>query len=279
MTLALVLGGGGVVGIAWETGLLAGLRQAGIDLSKADLIVGTSAGSIVGAQIATGCDLDDLYAQQLLPLDPTLERAPTVDMAAFGQAYLTAAPNGVMTQAARARMGALALEAVTDSEANRLRIIASRLPLHDWPERRLLITAVDVDDGGFVVWDKSAGVPLPLAVASSCAVPIIFPPMTINGHRYMDGGMRSATNADLAQGCDGVVIVSVTGRLPGQAAPLEAEAARLRVNGNRVEVIVPDDAAAVAFGANLMDPAQRVAAAQAGHVQAATASAALRAVI
>jgi|SRR5579859_3713854 len=279
MTLALVLGGGGSVGIAWETGLLTGLRQAGVDLSKVALIVGTSAGSVVGAQIATGCNLDELYARLLLPPDPARAQAPTVDASAFRQAYATAAPNGVMTQAARARMGALALEAATDTEANRLKVFESLLPIHEWPERRLLITAVDAEDGGFVVWDKSAGVPLPLAVAASCAVPILFPPMTVNGHRYMDGGMRSATNADLAQGCEGVVIISVTGRLPGQAAPLEAEAGRLRASGNRVEVIVPSDAALQAFGPNLMDPAQIIAAAQAGHAQAATAGAALRAVL
>lgn len=282
MTLALVLGGGGVVGIAWETGLLAGLRQAGVDLTKADLIVGTSAGSVVGAQIATGCDLDDLYARQLQAPDPALAQLPPVDMAAFGQAYQTAAPNGVMNQAARARLGALALAAVTDSEASRLQAIQSRLPIHAWPERRLLITAVDAADGGFVVWDQSAGVPLPLAVASSCALPLVYPPMTINGRRYIDGGLRSVTNADLAQGCDGVIILAVTARLPGQAAPLEAEAGRLRANGNRVEIIVPDDAAAQAFGPNLinlMDPARRGAAAQAGHAQAVAAAVALRAAL
>ena len=275
MSLALVLGGGGVVGIAWETGLLAGLRQAGIDLSKADLIVGTSAGSVVGAQLATGCNLDELYARLLQPVDPALERAPAVDMVALGQAFLSAAPTGVMTPEARARLGALALEAATGTEASRLRVIEARLPIHDWPECRLLITAVDAQDGGFVVWDKSAGVPLPLAVASSCAVPLVFPPMTINGRRFIDGGVRSATNADLAQGCESVVILAVTARQPGQAAPLEAEVGRLRANGNRVEVIVPDDAAVRAFGANLLDPAQRAAAAQAGHAQAAAAAATL----
>ena len=276
MTLALVLGGGGIVGVGWETGLLAGLRAAGVDLSGADLVVGTSAGSVVGAQVATGCDLDDLYARQLQPPDPALERLPAVDMAALGQAFAQGAPTGVMTQAARARLGALALEAVTEGEASRLKVIEARLPIHDWPERRLLITAVDADDGGFVVWDKSAGVPLPLAVASSCAVPIVYPPMTINGRRYMDGGLRSATNADLAQGCEGVVIISVTAHLPGQAAPLQAEAARLRAGANHVEVIVPDAASIQAFGLNLMDPARRVAAAQAGHAQAAAAAQVLR---
>lgn len=279
MTLALVLGGGGIVGVGWETGLLVGLRQAGVDLTKVDLIVGTSAGSVVGAQVATGCDLDDLYARQLLPPEPALERPPAVDMAALAQAYMTAAPTGVMTQEARARLGAMALEAVTESEASRLQVIQARLPIHAWPERRLLITAVDAADGGFVVWDKSAGVPLPLAVASSCAVPLVYPPMTINGRRYIDGGMRSATNADLAQGCDGVVIVAVTARMPGQAASLEAEAGRLRASGKRVEVIVPDDAAVQAFGLNLMDPARRAAAAQAGLAQAASAAAALRAAL
>ena len=279
MTLALVLGGGGVVGIGWETGLLAGLRQAGVDLSKVDLIVGTSAGAVVGAQLATGSALDDLYARQVQAPDPALERLPAVDLAAFGQAFVAAAPNGVMNQAARARLGALALAAVTESEATRLRVIQARLPIHTWPDRRLLITAVDADDGGFVVWDKSAGVPLPLAVASSCAVPIVYPPMTINGRRYMDGGMRSATNADLAQGCDGVIILSVTARLPGQSAPLQAEAGRLRASGNRVEILVPDDAATQAFGPNLMDPARRVAAAQAGYAQAAAAAVALRAAL
>jgi NTE family protein len=273
MTLALVLGGGGIVGVAWQTGVLAGLRQAGVDLSNVDLIVGTSAGSIVGAQLATGCDLDDLYARQLQPPDPALEQLPAVDMAALGQAYLTAAPNGVMNQDARARLGAMALEAVTESEASRLQVIEARLPIHAWPERRLLITAIDAEDGGFVVWDKSAGVPLPLAVASSCAVPIVYPPMTINGRRYFDGGLRSATNADLAQGCDGVVILAVTARMPGQAAPLEAEAGRLRASGHQVEVFKPDNASVQAFGQNLMDPARCAAAAQAGRTQAAAAAA------
>jgi NTE family protein len=278
MTFALVLGGGGVLGIAWQTGLLNGLRLAGLDLSKSDLIIGTSAGAVVGAQLATGCALEDLYARLLAPAGPSPEPAPAPNLTAFTQAYRTAAPNGVMTQAARARLGALALAAETKSEDAHLQVIGALLPVHAWPERRLLITAVDAEDGGFVVWDKDSRVPLPLAVAASCAVPILFPPMTVHGRRYMDGGMRSATNADLAQGCEGAVILSPTGRRPGQTAPLEAEASRLRASGNRAEVITPSDAATQAFGPNLMDPARRSAAAQAGQAQAATVVAALRAV-
>ena len=276
MTLALVLGGGGVVGIAWETGLLAGLRQAGLDLSRADLIVGTSAGAIVGAQLATGCDLDELYARQLSLLQTPPQPRPAADLSAFSKAYREAAPTGVMTQPARAHLGALALAAAVPSEAAHLQVIETLLPIHAWPERRLLLTAVDAGDGSFSVWDKESRIPLPLAVAASCAVPLIFPPMFIHGRFYMDGGLRSAANADLAQGCDGVVILAPTDRLPGQSAPVEAEAARLRAAGHRVELIVPDEASAAAFIPNVMDPAACLPAAQAGRAQAAAVLADLR---
>jgi NTE family protein len=276
MTLALVLGGGGLVGIAWETGLLAGLRQAGLDLSRAELIVGTSAGAVVGAQLATGCDLDDLYARQLKPLASPQTPLAVVDLAAFSKAYREAAPTGVMTQSARAHIGALALAAATQSEADHLRAIEALLPIQAWPERRLLLTAVDAGDGSFAVWDKDSRIPLPLAVAASCAVPLLFPPMSIHGRRYMDGGLRSAANADLAQGCDGVIILAPTARLPGQAAPVEAEAGRLRAAGHRVQVIQPDEAAARAFVPNLMDPAARLPAAQSGRAQAAAVLSDLR---
>ena len=276
MTLALVLGGGGLVGIAWETGLLAGLRQAGLDLSRADLIVGTSAGSVVGAQLATGGDLDDLYARQLTPPARPLLPATAAGLIAFAQAYAEAAPSGVMTQPARARLGALALEAAVPSEAAYLQGIAALLPIHDWPERRLLLTAVDAGDGSFAVWDKESRIPLPLAVAASCAVPLIFPPVFIHGRRYMDGGLRSTVNADLAQGCDGVIILSPFASLPGQPAPAEAEVNRLRASGHRVQLILPDQAAAHALGPNLMDPAACVPAAQSGRAQSAAVLADLR---
>src|SRR5262245_45710184 len=280
MNLALVLGGGGLVGIAWETGLLAGLRSAGLDLSGADLIVGTSAGSVVGAQLATGCDLDELYDRQLAPfasIAPAVPPRPMPDAAAFSKAYRDAAPSGVSTQPARARLGDRALAAEVISEADHLKAIEALLPIHAWPERRLLVTAVDAGDGSFAVWDKDSFIPLPLAVAASCAVPLIFPPMFIQGRRYMDGGLRSATNADLAQGCDSVIILAPTAGRPGQSAPVEAEAVRLRAAGHRVHLLLPDDASARAFGSNLMDPAVRPAAAQAGRAQSAAVLADLRA--
>ena len=284
MSLALVLGGGGVVGIAWETGLLAGLRQAGLDLSRADLIVGTSAGAVVGAQHATGCDLDELYTRQLNPPHrrsdagpaPRPDAAPAMNLSAFSQAYREAAPNGVLTQAGRARLGALALEAAVRTESAHLAAIEALLPIHTWPARRLLLTAVDAGDGGFAVWDKDSRIRLPLAVAASCAIPLIFPPMSIHGRWYMDGGLRSAANADLAQGCDSVIILAPIAGLPGHASPVQAEAARLRAAGHRVQLIEPNEASARAFLPSLMDLAAGLPAAQSGHAQAAAVLADLR---
>ena len=81
---ALVLGGGGITGIAWEIGVLAGLAEAGADLTGADLVVGTSAGSVVGAQVTAGADLEALHARQLEP--PTGERAARTAAARAGRA-------------------------------------------------------------------------------------------------------------------------------------------------------------------------------------------------
>src|SRR6478752_1454482 len=168
---ALVLGGGGITGIAWELGLLAGLAEAGVDLSSADLVVGTSAGSVVGAQLTSG------------------------DHPAF-----------------RRRIGALALAAEkagrTPSEQERLDVIGARLISPEWPERPFAVTAVDAETGEFRTFDRSSGVPLVSAVAASCAVPGVYPPVSIGGRRYIDGGMRSAANADLAKGYDRLVVLA-----------------------------------------------------------------------
>lgn len=279
MTYALVLGGGGITGIACETGLLKGLRDASTDLTGADLIVGTSAGSVVGAQIATGVSLDDLYARQVQPVDTTVERAPDIGplteffAAAGSHPQRTARP----TQEVLAWIGAQARAAGTSvSEGSRLEVVMARLPIRQWPERRLLVTAIDTEDGSFVTWDRTSGVPLPLAVASSCAVPCVYPPVTINGRRYMDGGVRSATNADLAAGCQLVLIVAPMGSV--MSAALDEEVAGLRAAGSIVDVIVPDQSALGAIGPNPLDPAHRPAAAEAGLAQAESAAETLSAV-
>jgi NTE family protein len=199
---ALVLGGGGITGIAWEIGLLAGLADAGTDLSGADLVVGTSAGSVVGALVTGGAKLRELYERQLAPA--TGEKAARLNratLAQFGWAMLRSRGRDVEF---RRRIGALALAAekagLTPSEQERLDVIGERLAGTQWPDRQLLITAVDAGTGEFRTFDRDSGVSLLQAVAASCAVPGVYPPVTIDGRRYVDGGMRSAANADLAQG-------------------------------------------------------------------------------
>lgn len=276
MTLALVLGGGGIAGIAWETGLLKGLCDAGVDLTGADLLVGTSAGSVVGTQLATGCDLDALYATQTRPLDPVRERKPDVPLSALLLAMALAWRPFSTQQRWLARLGAMALKAKTPSEQSRLDAIGARLPVQTWPERPLRITTVDTGNGAFVVWDKTSGVSLVQAVASSCAVPMTSPPTTINGRRYMDGGMRSATNADLAKGYERVIVVAVT---PGAGAhgPLAKEIAGLRVGGSTVTLITPDAASRKAIFPNPQEPERRQPSAQAGLAQATNEAARVRA--
>lgn len=280
--LALVLSGGGVTGVAWETGLLKGLRDAGVELTDADLIVGTSAGSIVGAQIAAGLDLEMLYARQSAPADPGVEPPPSMnfaeEMARLGPELAgmfdaqRASDEPGIPQAARALLGQHALRASTAPEAERLAVIRQRLMVSEWPERQLMVTAVGVEDGRFVTWDRQSGVPLPVAVASSCAVPLVWPPVTINGRRYMDGGLRSPSNADVATGYARVIIVAPMGSATPMGGSLHKERRMLEAQGAAVQVIEADAVSLAAFGPNVLDPARRVAAAQAGLQQAREAA-------
>lgn len=268
-TQALVLGGGGVAGVAWELGILLGLYEAGVDLRSADLMIGTSAGSVVGAQITSGTDLESLFAAQLIPAEQSKERMATFDPAQMTEAFRQAVEGaGFDPKAIRARIGAYALAAQTISEAERRVVIESRLPVQVWPQKRLLIIAVDTATGEEYIIERESGVSLVDAVAASCAVPGIWPAVTIAGHRYMDGGMRSATNADLAQGYRRIVILNPLGanaNLFGTGPAKEAEA--LKREGSQVLVIEPDTASATAIGQNPLDPATRRPSAQAGHAQ------------
>lgn len=274
-TKALVLGGGGTTGIAWEMGLLLGLRDGGIDVTDADLIIGTSAGSVVGAQITSGLPLEDLYALQLRPLEETKEQVVQFDMAALAQ-VLTAGIGATDAQEARARVGAVALAANTMPEAARLEIIAARLPVQQWPtSQHLIVTAIDAHTGALVLFDRDAGVPLVLAIAASCAVPAVYPPVTIGSQRYIDGGVRSGTNADLASAARRVLILS-TGTIDLSAADsqisiprltFEDELAELRQAGAQVLVLTPDEASAAARGPNPLDASRRPVSAQAGRAQ------------
>jgi NTE family protein len=272
---ALVLGGGGITGIAWELGLIAGLAERGIDLTGADLLVGTSAGSVVGAQIATGVDVEERYAAQLVP--PAGEIAAALGrgtMVRFGLAMV-----GLRDpQRVRARIGRLALKARTVPEAERIRVIGERLPVHEWPERALRIATVDAHTGEFVILDREAGVPLVEAVAASCAVPGIWPPVSTGGRRFIDGGVRSPANADLAAGFSRVVVIAPIMRGIGPLVGVDAQVAALRADGSLVTVVSPDAGAVAAIGRNVLDPSRRAGSARAGRVQAAAAADAVAAV-
>jgi len=271
-TRALVLGGGGSTGNAWLIGVIAGLSDGGLDVTDADLIVGTSAGATAAAQLA-GASTADLYAQTLAPV-PARPPAPA---AAAG-----ARPTGVQRVQAiidastdmddmRRRMSASALELdaeADDTWSDRWRsIVTARLPEQEWPERRILITAVDARTASPVVFDRDSGVTLADAVAASTSSAR---PLRIGDERYIDGGYRiNAENADLAAGYDRILVLSpFGGRSLAPAAwgtHLAAQVDALRAVGSRVEVVGPESEAL--HGENAMDASLRPAAARAGYAQ------------
>jgi len=303
---AVVLGGGGPVGIAWESGLVAGLAQAGCDLAQADFTMGTSAGSFVGARLALGHDpktLADPIIADRIPGDESRPRNAATSTSAAPpdlsklMTLMAEAQSGTRNPAeVRAEIGAWAMSQPTMSEDAFIesfgRSFAS-LAESAWPERGYACTAVDAETGAFQLWTKDAGVGVVRAVASSCSVPGIYPPVTLKGRRYIDGGMRSSTNADMAAGHDLIVVVALRlgppdaqahraplasrstpsgGGLGGAlgdriAKALDEEVETLQGGGSTVITITPDEASIAAFGANLMDFRRRPGAAKAGLAQ------------
>jgi NTE family protein len=267
---ALVLAGGGSVGIAWELGFLAGLESADPELMNRirgpeTTYIGTSAGSVVAAMLASGAGVAEL-------MQPELDSPTTVSAAGPGSVWgiakvaasMVYARIGTRTpEAGRRRIGAFAARARTGPESDWVRSIARRLPQSTWPTRRLLITAVDVQSGEFRVFDRESGVDLAAAVAASCSVPGIFPPVTIDGRRYMDGGMRSVANADLAAGADPVLILVPTREGgPGLGSIGRNELGALA--GSRRHLAYADAESARAFGRNPLNASTRAASARAG---------------
>ncbi|HEV2217971.1 MAG TPA: patatin-like phospholipase family protein [Candidatus Dormibacteraeota bacterium] len=261
---ALVLGGGGITGAAWEIGMLAGLRADGVDLTTADVVIGTSAGSVVGAQILSGEHLEELYARQFRnPMGEVASHLGLTAMARFLGLMLMPGDE----RKARARIGRASLRAHTMPEAARRQIIANRLPANTWPDRDLRITTVDAETGEFVVFTRESGVGLVDAVCASCAVPLVYPPATVNGRRYIDGGMRSVANADLATGCDPIVALTPIGLALRRRQSTSAQIASLG-KGVRSIVVTADRHARRAMGSQALDPAFRAASARAGREQA-----------
>ncbi|MCC5575340.1 patatin-like phospholipase family protein [Microtetraspora sp. AC03309] len=268
---ALVLGAGGLVGMAWMAGLACGLRRGGVDLGEADLIVGTSAGAIIAALLATGQDPDRLAT----PVRPAGSGStpPQVDGRRLGEAFAVLGSAASNPDEARRRVGQIALAAETGPEQAHIARMRAMAGADQWPDRRLLITALDAETGEQEVFDRASGAPLPSAVAASTAFPGIYPPITVNGRRYMDGSLRSATNAGLAAGARTLVVIDPQAHL----FPRELLHQELAVAGARTVVTIePDPESLRAFGSDLNDRTAWEPAYQAGLRQATDAAEQLR---
>ena len=276
---ALVLGGGGLAGIAWEVGVLVGLAEGGVDLSLADRVVGTSAGSVVGTLLTTGVDLAAVHEEHLAGAASDSSDPPaTLDMEALG-AQLAAAMDGARDAGVmRARLGAWALAADTPPESERRAIIDARLPVKEWPRTDLRISAVDAETGELAVFTRDARVDLVDAVAASCAVPGVWPPMTAAKRRYIDGGVASVVHVARAdddgfesQGAaDRVLVVAPLDPPAGgpfRSVTQEIEQRQESHPDTDALAILADETSLAAFGTNVLDPSTMPASARAGRAQ------------
>ena len=265
----LVLGCGGVTGLAWEIGILAGLARQDVDLAAADLFIGCSAGSVAGAQLARGVSPMQLLATQLDGTGAEQFR-PYSQQATDDKNHALYGKVGADLQLARRRIGAYALRSATPTLAERRAIIAARLGASDWPSRPLRVVAVDAHSGEGRSFSAADQVDLIDAIAASCAVPGAWPTVPIDGSAYMDGGIRSMTNADMAAGYSQVVVLAPLGFRDGNpvSGHLRRELQALREAGSQVQAVLPDEACVQAIGDNVLDPARRAEAAEAGLRQA-----------
>jgi NTE family protein len=280
---ALVLHGGGSAGNAWEIGVIAGLCDAGLDVTEADLIIGTSAGSTAAAQITSATQPSELLANILAaaPRPRTgpvgSDHGPVPNAPVANHMEITNEIIGAAKDAAdmRRRMGAAALDmdaASGSSGQTQWRVtVAARLPSQEWPQQLVFIVAVDAHTGEPVVFDRHSGVDLVDAVAASCANGFGVPPYRIGDNRFIDGGYRRNENADLAAGYGRVLVLSPFGgrsRHPEDwGMHLAAQVSELQARGSRVETVFPDSNSRDAFGVNMMDPSTRPPAARAGYNQ------------
>ena len=276
---ALVLGGGGSTGNAWLIGVVAGLFEAGLDVTHADLIIGTPAGSTAAAQI-TCAPMDELLALTLVAPEQRAApvgrggapapRGPVPDQLERMTRMIASSSNA---DEYRRSLCAAALERDAESDGaftTRWRsMVAPRLPRPDWPDQRMLITAVDARTAEGVVFDRDSGIELVDAVAASTSSGL---PFFIGGTPYLDGGFRTnAENADLAGGYERVLVLSPFGGrslVPAEwGTHLSTQVDALRDGGSVVETLFPESEVEHLFGPNGMDLSLRPAAARAGHAQ------------
>jgi NTE family protein len=261
---AVILGGGGVTGIAWETGVLKGLQDKGVELATADAIIGSSAGSFAGTYLAAGLVnqyFDSQFKDDVVEI-PAAMSPESVE--GFQKAIIEGNGDPLVTGRG---LGRMAMAAKTVSSGARAAVVESRLPSTDWPDAPLRMTAIDAETGALHLCDKSSGVPLATAAAASGAVPGLWPVVEVLGRKWIDGGSCSATNAALGASYRKVVVIAPAPEgFPGQRGTRD-EVADLTAAGVDVVLIVPDERTQKAIGQNVFDPSRRGAAAEAGRLQ------------
>jgi NTE family protein len=290
--IGLVLGAGGIVGHAFHAGVLSAIAEAtGWDPREAEIIVGTSAGSRVGAMVRAGVSARDLAAfatgeppseegaRFLARLGPPAKLPPFTLANLFGDFPAASSPKLLLRAALRpweARLGTVLAAALPAGRHSTEEMVAGlrRAVGERWPDRPLWICAVRLDDGRRIVFGKKESPPASMAtaVAASSAIPGFFAPVEHGGVRYVDGGAHSPTNLDLLEGLglDLVVVSSpmstVGGTLrlaadfPGRLLSrlrLAQEARRVRSGGTVVVTFQPNHADQQVMGPNAMDPSRR----------------------
>jgi NTE family protein len=268
----LVLAGGGYAASAWELGLITGMADAGLEVRNADLFVGTSSGSRVALHLASGDAHEDAFQRRLQPGPPSSERPPVVDWVGLRDGVARAQQAGGSPTEILRRIGSLALAAASGtSGSSRRKIVAAQLPMETWPEKRVLIATVNADTGERRAFDRNSGIDLVNAVIATTAS-FGWPPTLFQGEHYIDGGFYSTDNADLATGCDRVMILALQRppEIPSlSVVSLDETVKTLQDKGAWVEVIQPDETtlAALAATGGVLNPAISAPAARAGRLQ------------
>jgi NTE family protein len=278
----LVLGGGGVLGEAWLSGVLAGIEDAaGLDLRNCEHFVGTSAGAIVAARLAAGLAPERPPGDGgSSPPEAAASQSGSLALALIGRAgrlaLVAASPLVPVALSLAAPAGALARATVlrmTPRAGGALGDLATRIDATGAQfDGRLRVVAVARATGRRVVFGRP-GAPaasVGAAVEASCTVPWLFAPARIDGVEYVDGGLWSPTNLDAAPAGRGthVLCLNPTAGLGGRGPAIAAarhlsgsvaavEAGALRGRRAVVSLLAPDARSAAAIGTDLMDPRPR----------------------
>ncbi len=257
----LVLGGGGITGISWELGFLLSIMDSGLGVRNATSVMGTSAGSVVGTLLLTK-ETEDLR-ERLARMGDQEITSKLAKGSLVRSLPALALPRAQKTK--RAVIGTHATRAQPTGGQQRMEAIRRRIEVEDWPEQDLRITAVNAETGELSIFTKDSGVDIAHAVAASCAVPFVWPPVSIDDTLYIDGGVRSPTNVDKMTDFNALLVLApIEMSYPARRSARKQVA---RAGATRTLVVTPDEASRKAIGHKVLDPARAGAAGRAGLAQ------------